>query len=114
MVKIYCLIDPRTNAPFYVGATVKELRLRLNSHIAEATIWQPNFTGIKAKKQEFIRDIINSGNRPLIKYMLIVNRDKAAFFELCYYNFLTKIGFQLFQDQRRFIYKYNIATNVQK
>jgi len=114
MVKIYCLIDPRTDLPFYVGATKSNLRVRLNSHIAEATIWQPNFTGVLASKKAFINDILSDGLRPIIKYLILVNTEKAANFELLFYNYFTSIGLQLFQDKSRFIYNSINATSFQK
>ena len=104
MVKIYCLIDPRTNAPFYIGITSVTLRARLNAHIAEAAVWAPGFRGIKAKKQKFIRSLTDNGLRPGIKCIILVNKAKASAAEAQFYSYFTGLGFQLLQAPHRFVY----------
>jgi len=58
---IYALIDPRTNAPFYIGKTI-DPKTRLYHHIVGV-----NSDSSKFKlKEELIQGIINEGLKPLL------------------------------------------------
>lgn len=57
--KIYTLKDPRNNSVFYVGQTCQALQERLNGHINE--------TGANRDKINFIKEIIESGMKPIIE-----------------------------------------------
>ena len=57
--KIYRLRNPIINEIFYVGQTMQDLQTRLSGHISE--------TGANREKINYIKDIIDKGEKPLIE-----------------------------------------------
>lgn len=54
--KIYALIDPRTELPFYVGATSQSIAQRKSEHVYGSR----NFRNKNIKKEELIREILDN------------------------------------------------------
>lgn len=102
-VKIYCLVDPRTERPFYVGATSRELKYRLNEHIKEELD-----RGIRGKKAELIKQILTAGYLPQIKLIKEVKYDDVDKCEAFYIKKFIRNGFELFQIHDRCTYKRTI------
>lgn len=61
MIKIYSLVDPRTNRVRYVGQTKQSLKARLNGHITDGRTFKYNFP-----KCEWLAELENEGLLPLI------------------------------------------------
>lgn len=62
MVKIYVLIDPRTNLVRYVGATSQSLKRRLTGHIGDLKLKKAN-----TYKINWIRELQSLSLKPIIK-----------------------------------------------
>ena len=60
-IKIYKLISPIDNSVFYIGKTFNTIVNRLNAHIKEIN------DGVKSKKREIIKSIIDNNLTPLIE-----------------------------------------------
>lgn len=61
MIKIYTLIDPRTNKIRYIGQTKQKLKDRLNGHLTDSRLFRYNFP-----KCEWIQELENEDLLPLI------------------------------------------------
>lgn len=85
MIKIYALIDPRTNEVKYVGQTVQPLYNRLACHVDKARRNKD-----KTPKAEWIRDVLSSGLRPSIKLLDTVEDQKKAQAEKKYIDAYSK------------------------
>lgn len=95
-VKIYCLIDPRTDKPFYVGSTKMKLNHRLNMHCA--SLWYYPGKKVVAKRHAFITKMKKAGFRPIIKLLREVDFNKVDWNERYFYNKYLKSGFKLLQS----------------
>lgn len=103
MVKIYWLVDTRTDTPFYVGATVSNERSRLCGHIrGDSTMVQG---GVAMERYEFIQDMMLEGFRPEIFVVKTVPFNEADYWESLYFRELTKRGFKLFQSENFYYQK---------
>ena len=102
-VSIYYLKDPRNGYVFYVGATKRNLKIRLNDHLSEAN------DGIMARgvayiRKCLIRDIIKSNKKPVIKLILQCPlSDAGGMEEKYFYLYSTKKNI-LLQQQGHFTY----------
>lgn len=99
MANIYCLVDPRTDKPFYVGATISPLNKRLCGHISESKITHHHTT---SKKILFMRGILSTGQRPRIELLQIVDTCVIDEYEIFFYNMFLAQGFELFQFSHTF------------
>src|SRR5579872_1866438 len=107
MVSIYCLIDPRNDKPFYVGATEKP-KTRLSGHITRAkstlefAIDIKNTNGLKyfpqSRKTLIICDILDSGTRPKLVILYECSPYCVQFYETFFYLALSSQGFDLHQE----------------
>lgn len=102
---IYTLIDPRTDRPFYVGATVQNLKNRLSGHISDKRIL--NEKTIFAKKHFLIQAILKEGKRPIIQLEKEVLENELNRAERQVYEDLIKKGENLLQDKNCFHYTSN-------
>ena len=104
MVKIYCLLDPFSGLPFYVGATRNKLEFRLNSHVAGRKVIQ-YVPGKTTDRHNLIKSIVERGEMPLISCLLVVPTSLTDIFEHYCYLFLTSQGIDLLQSNCRFTYQ---------
>lgn len=111
MIKIYCLVDPRTNSPFYVGATMNKVKARLCSHISELSGYPPENW---SKKMQFVCEIIRSGEKPVAKTLAVVFLKDVDYYESFFYNLLIELGFKLLQKPHAFYYKSKRQTDSAK
>jgi hypothetical protein len=102
MVNIYCLIDPRTNTPFYVGATRRPLIKRLYGHIGQANT--NNGRGHGEKRAQIIRAILAAGLRPCIQLLCTTTPEHANHLEQYFYRYFTAQGIELQQSIHFFNY----------
>ena len=105
LIKIYCLADPITLIPFYVGVTKGRLDYRLDGHIAEALSNKKkrvNGSDSYFKKCCAINNILDNKLQPLITILDIVSDFQVNDSERFYYNYLINLGFTLYQDAKRF------------
>jgi GIY-YIG catalytic domain len=114
MITIYCLFDPRTGVPFYVGAT-KNVKLRLTQHIAytkknraKAEKWAKGGMAIikyfpHIRKTLTILSILDAGHKPGISILHVgLTQKNAAYYEKFYFTALTSQGFDIQQEDNRF------------
>lgn len=69
MIKIYVLINPVNNQPFYVGSTKRELIERLNQHMGNSSLY-PNANNQKTPsgwRNIYIQAILSDNGKPEIK-----------------------------------------------
>lgn len=108
MIKIYCLVDPRNNLPFYVGATKIPLKSRLSGHIHEARVFRPNkyiqYYPLTYYKHILINEIISCGIRPRIDLLYISSLIAVEHYEQFFYTMLKNQGFKLFNLESQFNY----------
>jgi hypothetical protein len=112
MIKIYCLVDPFTEIPFYVGATKLPLKQRLKQHIQLSLKYKEwmNCTHNELKhfplqrRSVFINLLLNSNREPNIIELFQCSALAANYYEKFFYCFLQKSGFYLHQDNMRFNY----------
>lgn len=103
--KIYCLIDPRTNNPFYVGATSVGEKKRLSIHINDDFGYCK--TGYGKERYRFIQEIISAGYKPLISVLTQVTFSEVDKSESFFYHKLIKEGHTLIQSNS-FHYQKNV------
>lgn len=103
-IKIYCLVDPRNNRIFYVGATACKLKVRLSAHCHV-----PGFSvgAILKKKQKLITEIAKEKARPLIVELKVVDFLEVDYWEQYYYYLFKGYGFELLQAEYQFQYCVN-------
>lgn len=102
MHKVYALIHPLTNEPFYVGATTTELKYRLSEHISAAKKCLKSDGSLYQEKADLIKSMLAIGRKPEIRLLSTeisenVNRaERDAFLRL------SSEGFKLLQSDGRF------------
>lgn len=106
MMQIYCLVDPRNNCPFYVGATKVLLTTRLSGHINEAMHFIPNKFVLQYshKKHYLIKELIDSDLRPRIDLLYISPLFAVEYYESFFHDMLKMQGFKLFNSTGHFNY----------
>lgn len=90
------LVDPRTNAPFYVGATRLPLSERLCGHKNEKKT-KSNWSVAK-KRAEKMAEISESGAAVNIELIERVTPENAAEREVFHYRRLSAMGYTLLQS----------------
>lgn len=103
MINIYCLIDPRTNLPFYVGATKSCLKKRLYNHLSIIHI--PGKYGVMAARRDLIKNIVAEELKPEIKLLKQVLPHEVDFYENYFYSYYTDRGIELLQSKWLFNYQ---------
>jgi hypothetical protein len=71
LYKVYSLIDPRKDIPFYVGITCQAITDRFVSHCGE-------HTRANRPKDRYIRAMASEGVKPLVRILEYVDNEKAA------------------------------------
>lgn len=107
MIQIYCLVDPRTKCPFYVGATVVRLKNRLSAHIHEAVNFRPNKYGMQYtthKKHSLILELNKIGIKPIIDLLYTCTIHSVDYYEQFFNQMLINQGFELFNVTHHFNY----------
>src|ERR1700677_931130 len=114
---IYCLIDPQTNYPYYVG-TMKNgkypLDQRLRGHISQANCERNLSHRVNQyvhQKNKIVYDLEFEKRRPIIKALLVVTAENVDFCEQLGYEYLTYLGFNLLQSPYNFYYTKIHAKN---
>lgn len=101
MVKIYCLINPVTGHPFYVGATSGYLSDRLSGHIsARHQTWV-------CKHNQIMEDMFELGIKPEIVLLDEVGVSEASFHEDFYMRLLSFYGFSVNKRKSGYTEYYN-------
>lgn len=110
MVSIYCLVDPRNNRPFYVGATRSKLNNRLSGHLVTAkdsikyhNPYSQDKTALN-KGILFLEIMRKTGKKPRIVELLRVQSIEADHYEKFFYLMFKNQGFILFQQSSAFGY----------
>ena len=101
-VFIYALIDPRTNLPFYVGATKQPLSSRLNNHVSDSRCMGGG--KVYMSRSNFITEILASKSSPQIKLLRETTSEFADHYECFYYRKFIKKGLTLLQSGDKFNY----------
>lgn len=118
MIQIYCLTNPITQLPFYVGATKSPLLVRLNQHITYALKnkkWlncdpiEFKFFPHKAKTALIVL-LSNSNLKPGIISLQECSLINVDHYEQFYYDMFKKQGIRIFQEERRFSYHSTTKT----
>ena len=91
VVKIYGLIDPRTNLIAYIGQTTLSLELRLKAHINSI-----NSKKDKSKRKNWISSIVNSGKKICIELIDEVPKCDWEFWERHYIKLFKSCGAKLY------------------
>lgn len=115
MIRIYCLVDPRNDKPFYVGATNGPLNKRLSGHIKAAkdyrlSPWLQMYPPISSKKAALIMDILASNTKPSIRELIIIPKIATNDYEKFFYEMFETQGFKMLQLKSAFYY-YEAKTN---
>jgi len=96
--------------PFYVGATAKTLKDRLNGHITSR--FAPFYSqSPSAKRYKLLCELMDSGTPPKISCLIAVSPDNCDLFERAYYNLFISSGIDLLQDANRFTYQGHYHKN---
>jgi hypothetical protein len=106
---IYCLIDPRTNQPYYVGASWNKYSLanRLARHVGHANSDKHvryKYNNITSHRHEIVYQLQEQSMQPIIKALFVTTAENVDTSEESAYNHLIKLGFALLQDKYRFCY----------
>lgn len=83
MARVYLLIDPTNDSHFYIGVTVRELKVRLSQHIHSKS---------SKLKYAFFESLKNLGYKPIIKVIDIVPQTEAEQKERDWYFHLNESG----------------------
>lgn len=92
MDKIYCLVDPQTLEPRYIGYTAKPLKKRLQAHLRDSL--NNNHT----HKQHWIRSLLFKGYSPIIrgiKYLPKNTQPDWRYWEIHYISHYRDGGYNL-------------------
>jgi hypothetical protein len=105
-MQVYCLVDPRNNKPFYVGATKILLKNRLSAHIHDASTFVINkyVPQTSRKKHYLISELIQSNLRPRIDLLYLSPLSAIEYYEAFFYKMLINQGFELFNSPSHFNY----------
>lgn len=106
MIKVYCLVDPRNNKPFYVGATKILLKNRLSNHIHEARVFMVNKYSpqYSCNKHFLIQELVAYGLRPRIDLLYISPLLAVEHYEAFFHNVLVGQGFNIHNSTSQFNY----------
>jgi len=116
IVSIYALVNLVTQEPFYVGATISDLKKRLQQHLARLTS-RPGET--IQRRRKLMKLLIKSKTPSQIMLLTTCQRIEADYYESYYYNLFVSAGFDLIQSSHSFQYtkqqeKRTITINKQK
>lgn len=100
---IYKLVDPRSNTPFYVGATKMTPEKRLHVHLY-SKVRATKYYSIQLKRAKFIKEIMSSGLLPVLEVIERTSFENVDLRESHHYSRLKNKGFELIQNDSFFIY----------
>jgi hypothetical protein len=103
LCKIYCLINPIDNAPFYVGSTIGDIKVRIQSNKDNClpAIYQTASKHMK-ERGKLIDKILKQGLKIEYSVLFIVDISLRDFTEKAAYEILTEIGYKLLQHENAF------------
>ena len=108
MIKIYCLVDPRNNKPFYIGATRLSLSTRVSGHVHIARQYMTHMpfrhNTLSARKHSIIYGLWKAGKRPKIIQLALIHKEAANHYEQFFYLTLRGQGYTLYQLSSAFNY----------
>ncbi len=90
-VKIYCLLNTKTEQVFYIGCTKQRLMARLSGHVN---------CRLQSRKGDFIYDIYVNGGKVEIMELDEVNIEDGQFWEQHYIDLFFSFGFNLIQRRK--------------
>jgi hypothetical protein len=102
MIYIYCLFNPLSGHPFYVGATCYKLNIRLANHISECKVYGPDRW---SRKMSFINKLLSDGIKPKIRLIYISDIDTVDHYERFFHGMFVYQGYTLLQKPTAFSYK---------
>jgi len=98
MITIYCLVNPITDIPFYVGATSRPIHIRLREHL----ISYPNSD---FPRYQLITCLINGGYPPRLITLIKTDCEAAAiFYERFFYRLFINYGYRMLQSSEMLTY----------
>jgi len=106
---VYCLINPRTNTPYYVGVTMNRLQARLSLHMCQQGRSLGNTT-VCDRRKDLHNTFRHDGIKPVIKALAVADIHTVDFLEHHYYNHFINIGHELLQLGTRFNYSKHILN----
>lgn len=103
-IKIYALVDPETNEPFYVGSTKGELEIRLRYHVWEARAMPETRKGEQSTKDKKnkIKSILSKNKNVSIICLYKCSQSDSRHFEQYFYELFKNGGLELLQSNNRF------------
>jgi hypothetical protein len=110
-INIYCLIDPRNNKPFYVGATESNIKHRLSNHISEVKTYSKDYWSDKIK---LIKEIMQDNKRPVVMLLCVCDISSVDHYEAFYYNLFISQGYELLQRAQGLSYAKKRKTDLAK
>lgn len=112
MIAIYCLVNPITDIPFYVGATSRPVHVRLKEH----SISYPNSD---FPRYQLITCLINGGHPPRLVVLIEIDSEAGAiFYERFFYALFINYGYRMLQSAEMLTYskkrtkKRNNSANI--
>lgn len=104
MIKIYCLVNPLTGLPFYVGATKHRLSARISRHCSDnSRICTPDDSH-SYNKAVLFKQLKDMGLRPIIMLLFTTNKENVDICEKYFYNLFISQGIDLLQTNYNFLY----------
>lgn len=110
MITIYCLFNPITRLPFYVGATRSSLHKRLKEHLAGRNV-KSYTNGKSSMRNDLLKYLMNNGIKPEIYSLIIVSADMANYCEKYFYTLFISQSIDLLQSGYRFTYQQHYYKN---
>lgn len=105
MVRIYILVDPRNNTPFYVGASRASIYYLTIRHMSDLYFTKkPLPDDIVRLRKNILFEIRKAKMEVTILTLELCNKEEANKRERFYYDRLTELGYQLFNDKTKFHY----------
>ncbi len=109
MIRIYCLIDPRTTLPFYVGATKTRITSRLSGHLNEIKAYPSKYWN---DKHRFINEIKETGYKVQVRLLQECSLHDADYYERFFYDLFISYGYTLLQSPPSHNYKMKLINEA--
>lgn len=109
---IYCLVNPVTDTPFYVGATNMILDKRLRAHITQRIATKRDT--LSKKRISLINYLVGIGNPPTIRLLASVTKTRVNSGERMWYRKFIRDGHEMMQHPSFFNYKSVIQRHAEE